>query len=140
MKLQEIGQIITPYETIDECPFFSALAEDEAKLQIYEEFEPGLKNLDEVTHIIIIYWLQKAARDQLQAENPHDNVIRGVFSMRGPHRPNPFGLSIVKIIDIKNNIIRIKGIDCLNGTILLDIKPYDSSTEAIPDARINYWK
>lgn len=140
MKLQGIGQILTPYETIDDCPFFPALAEEEAKLEIYKEFQPGLKNLDEVTHVIIIYWLHKATRDQLQAENPHDNVIRGVFSMRGQHRPNPFGVSIVKIIDIKNNIIRIDGIDCLNGTVLLDIKPYDPSTEAITDARIDFWK
>lgn len=140
MKLKAIGKILTPYEAIDDCPFFSSFAEEEAKIQVYEEFKPGLKALDEVTHIIIIYWLHAAARDELQAGNPHDDAIRGVFAMRGQHRPNPLGVSIVKIIDIQNNIIRIKGIDCLNGTPLLDIKPYDASTEAIGDARIKYWE
>jgi len=140
MKLQAIGEIHTLYETVEDCPFFSSFTKDEAKLEVYKEFEEGLKALDQVTHIIVIYWLHKANRDELLISNPHDDEIRGVFAMRGQHRPNTLGVSIVKILDIKENMITVDGLDCLNGTTLIDIKPYDSTAEAIAEAQIKYWE
>lgn len=140
MKLQAIGEINTPYKTVEDCPFFSSFTNDEAKLKIYKDFELGLKALDEVSHIIVIYWLHKANREELLISNPHDNELRGVFAMRSQHRPNTLGVSIVKILDIEENIITVDGLDCLNGTTLIDIKPYDASSEAINEARIKYWE
>ena len=139
MKLEKIGSIHTPYEKVEDCPYFASVSQDNCTLEINDEFKEGLKGLDEVTHIIVVYWLDQANRDELHILNPHDDVIRGVFAMRGQHRPNSLGISIVKILDIKDNLIIIDGIDCLNGTILLDIKPYDSTAESIPEARIKWY-
>ncbi len=139
MKLQAIGEIHTPYKKIEECPYFASMSQDSCTLEVAKEFQNGLKALDEASHIIVIYWLHEANRDELHITNPHDDIVRGVFAMRGQHRPNTLGVSVVKILDIKDNIITIDGIDCLDGTSLIDIKPYDSTSESIPEATIKWY-
>jgi tRNA-Thr(GGU) m(6)t(6)A37 methyltransferase TsaA len=93
-------------------------------IEIFKEFQDGLLHLEEYSHVYLIYYLHKCKGYKLQAVPFMDDEIHGIFATRSPKRPNPIGLSIVKILDIKNNIINIENVDMLDKTPLLDIKPY----------------
>ncbi|EKN42675.1 hypothetical protein CFSAN001627_05282, partial [Clostridium botulinum CFSAN001627] len=95
-----------------------------ALIEIKEELVEGLKDLDKNSHIIILFYFNKSKDFNLITKTPWSDEKKGVFSTRSPRRPNPIGLSIVKLIEIDHNKIIIKGIDMLDGTPVLDIKPY----------------
>lgn len=106
----------------------------EGSVEVYNEFEEGLKDIEGFSHLILLYHLHLAKEPSLLIKPFLDTVKHGVFSTRAPSRPNPIGLSVVRIIKKKENILYIQDVDMLDGTPLLDIKPY------VPDfdARIVY--
>ena len=133
MKIEftPIGIIHTPFKTVENIPIQPAAgAGFEGWIEIFNEYKEGLSDLDGFSHIYLIFYLHKSISYKLKVIPFLDTVERGIFSTRSPARPNPVGLSIVEIISIKENIIRIKGIDILDGTPLVDIKPY------VPDFEI----
>lgn len=95
-----------------------------ATIEIDKAYARGLKDLEEFSHIYLIYYFHEAARTELEVIPFMDTQERGVFSTRSPLRPSHLGLSITKVISIDDNIVTIKGIDVLDGTPLIDIKPY----------------
>mgnify|MGYP002266622341 FL=1 len=95
-----------------------------ATIEIDKEYVQGLKDLEEFSHIYLIYYFHEASRTELEVIPFMDTQERGVFSTRSPLRPSHLGLSITKVISIDDNIVTIKGIDVLDGTPLIDIKPY----------------
>jgi len=97
------------------------------ELEIFKEFEPGLKDIDGFSHLIIIFSFHKSTQRNLFAHPPHDGKKRGVFATRSPDRPNPIGMTIVKLIKRKGNILKVSGIDMIEDTPILDIKPYTRS-------------
>ncbi|MDI6810769.1 MAG: tRNA (N6-threonylcarbamoyladenosine(37)-N6)-methyltransferase TrmO [archaeon] len=140
IELRSIGIIHTPYKTLESVPFHGGLAKDICEIEFFKEYVDGLKDIEQASHLIVLYWLDKADRDVLQEHNPHDAEIHGIFVTRTKNRPNPIGFSVVELIERKGNILRVKGLDALDGTPLVDIKPYDSQINAIPDARIEWFE
>jgi tRNA-Thr(GGU) m(6)t(6)A37 methyltransferase TsaA len=130
--LEPIGTIYTPFKTRVGMPIQSIGAEGiKGRIELNEEFVPGLADLDGFSHIILIYYFHKSKGYELLTKPFLDIVPRGVFATRAPKRPNAIGLSVVKNLKIEKNIIYVENIDILDGTPLLDIKPY------IPDFDIH---
>ncbi|NVK46329.1 MAG: tRNA (N6-threonylcarbamoyladenosine(37)-N6)-methyltransferase TrmO [Rhodobacteraceae bacterium] len=121
MTLTPIGRIHTPYKTLADCPSAPS-PEQEARIEIDPAFAPGLKGLS-ASEVDVLYWFDQAPRDVLHSVRPHDGVHCGVFAMRSPHRPNPIALSRVRVLSVDETGLTVSGMDCLDGTLLVDLKP-----------------
>ena len=103
------------------------------------EFQPGLAGLDGFSHLILLYWMHKASRPALVFTPPFDPEPRGVFASRAPWRPNPIAMSVVKFEGFEApGRLRVRHLDCMNGTALLDIKPYLRTTDSEPQATMGW--
>jgi tRNA-Thr(GGU) m(6)t(6)A37 methyltransferase TsaA len=136
-----IGSIATPWRTIAECPR-NGRQPDPApicRVRVFEPFVEGLNGLDGMSHLILIYWLDHGKSPRLTFTPPFDGTPRGVFSSRAPWRPNPIGLSVVRFDGFDGpDVLLVRFLDCLDGTPLLDIKPYLPTTDAEPDATMGW--
>lgn len=120
-----IGNIQTPFKAKQNMPVQPQAAKGVVgKVVLNEELVPALADLDGFSHIILIYQFHKSDGFNLQVIPFLDTQKRGLFATRAPKRPNPIGLSVVKLLNIKHNIVTIENVDMLDGTPLLDIKPY----------------
>ena len=119
-----IGIIHSPYKTKEETPCQGYRSHEEGEVEVFEEFEEGLADLDGFSHIILLYLFHKSDSYSLKVKPFLDDSLRGLFATRHPRRPNPIGLSVVKLLSRRKNILRIAETDILDGTPLLDIKPY----------------
>ena len=125
ISLQPIGTIFTPFKSKEGMPIQSALAKGaKGRIELKEEFVPGLLDLDGFSHIILVYYFHESRDFKLQVKPFLEDKKHGVFATRAPKRPNPIGISVVKLLRVDNNILEVENIDVLNGTPLLDIKPY----------------
>jgi tRNA-Thr(GGU) m(6)t(6)A37 methyltransferase TsaA len=109
-----------------------------ARLEIDSPFRPGLLGLEGYSHIIVLAWLHEAERTPIVIHPPHSEAARGVFALRSPVRPNPIGLTVARLVrvDAQAGIIEIDAIDFLDGTPLIDVKPYRPGIDAMPDASV----
>jgi tRNA-Thr(GGU) m(6)t(6)A37 methyltransferase TsaA len=105
---------------------------------IDRHYEAGLADIEEFSHIILLYVFHQSEGFSLRVTPFMDTQARGLFSTRAPRRPNPIGLSIVRLINREKNILNIKGVDVLDRTPLLDIKPYAPAFDSIPDASVGW--
>ena len=125
MKLIEIGRIHSPHQQATGTPIQpSRAAGIEGHIQIAPQFAPALKDLAGFDRIWLIYWFDRAAATKLTVVPYRDVVERGLFATRAPARVNPIGLSNVRLLGIEGLVLRIADVDILDGTPLLDIKPY----------------
>ena len=127
MQMTQIATIKSPYSDLKDMPVQPKGAQDiYANIEFKTEFVDGLKDLDGFSHVYLIYYFHKVKKHKLKVVpfNDKTDTQRGVFSTRTPMHPNSIGLSVVELVSVKDNIVTIKGIDILNGTPLLDIKPY----------------
>jgi len=119
--------------------------EQEAKVRVFPEFCPGLKGIENFSHLIILYWMHlrdnKEERSTLLVfpKRHAMNVETGVFACRSPSRPNPIGLCIVELLKIEDCTLTVKNFDALEGSPIIDIKPYISRADSIPNARVPEW-
>lgn len=121
--LEFIGRIHTPWRTRAETPRQGRDDGPVCRIEVFDKWLPALKGLDAFETIFVIYWLHQARRD-LVTQSPRSNgATVGTFALRSPVRPNPLGLSQVKLVGIEGNIVSVRGLDCLDGTPLIDIKP-----------------
>ena len=139
MELRPIGIMHTPYKTTGDAPFQGRSSSETCEIEIFKEYEDGLKDIDQCSHLILLYWLDRADDRVLQTHTPFDTDIHGVFATRSPNRPNPIGFHVTELIERKGNVLRIKGVDALDKTPLIDIKPYSSGIDAIGDAIIGWY-
>jgi tRNA-Thr(GGU) m(6)t(6)A37 methyltransferase TsaA len=107
-------------------------------VEIYTEFVDGLKDLGGFSHIYLLYHFHKMRQSKLLVTPFLDTASHGIFATRAPSRPNPIGLSLVRIVSIDNNLIHVDHVDVLDGTPLLDIKPYVPEFENAHDVRIGW--
>ena len=124
-----IGRIETPWITRDDCPKNVRRARETgetATLRLDPEYRPGLTGLAQGQAIVILYWLGAARRDLILQAPRHADGVRGTFALRSPVRPNPIGLATARILrlDMDAGEIEVEGLDCMNGTALIDIKPH----------------
>ncbi len=125
IKYKAIGFVHSSHKKAKGTPIQTGAAEDvEGEVRVLPEFKEGLKDLNGFSHIILLYHCHKAGEYKLLRKPFMDDKEHGIFSIRAPSRPNTIGLSVVRLLDIKDNIIKVKDVDILDGTPVLDIKPY----------------
>ena len=131
-----IGIIHTPFNGLEKIPRQGRFADNnQGRAVIKEEFSEGLKDLDTFTHAILIFYFHQKNESLKLLQCPRGRTIpRGVFAIRSPLRPNKIGMTIVKIISVENNTLNFSGADMIDGTPLLDIKPYVPDIDCYPDA------
>lgn len=122
VDLNIIGVVHSPYKTTKDVPF--KCKKKISEIEIYKEYEQGLKDIEGFTHVHVFYWLHKSRDYSLNVITPWDNTEHGLFATRSPNRPNPLGYTIVKIVEKKGNILRVRGLDAIDGSPVIDIKPY----------------
>jgi tRNA-Thr(GGU) m(6)t(6)A37 methyltransferase TsaA len=133
-----IGRIRTPWRQRKDCPKNARESDAVCTLELDPRFAAGLKDVETCSHLIVLYWMDRAPRDLVLQKPAHYGVQRGTFALRSPARPNPVALSVVKLVGIAESKVSVVGLDCLDGTPLLDIKPYFASTDAVPDAAVGW--
>ena len=140
LRLRPIGVIRSPFREASGTPIQAALAEDaEGSVEVLEEFAGGLKDLEGFERIWLLYWFDRAKSDGQLLVTPYlDTTPRGVFSTRAPSRPNAIGLSSVRLLSVEHNVLKIQGVDVLDGTPLLDIKPYVPRFDCFEAARAGW--
>jgi tRNA-Thr(GGU) m(6)t(6)A37 methyltransferase TsaA len=125
IELKPIGIIRTPYTEPKDMPIQGRFRGDvEGWIELNEEFVPGLQDLDGFSHLILIYHFHRSDKVELEGRPYLEDETHGIFAIRSPHRPNHLGLSIVKLQRIEGNRVYFTEVDMLDGTPLLDIKPY----------------
>lgn len=132
MELIAIGVIHSPYNKKEEAPRQGRLSNEGAILEIYPEFEEGLQDIEDKRHIIVLYWAHLGQRDVLKTVTPFGPEIKGVFATRSPSRPNPIIFCIADLIKVEGNKLYVSGIDAIDGSPILDIKPYVYELDNIP--------
>jgi len=124
LELKPIGIIHSPYKSRKGIPIQPSFSEEIGEIEVFREYEPGLEDMEGFSHIIILYLFHESKGYNLHVKPYLDENLRGLFATRAPARPNPIGLSIVKLMGRKGNILKVGGIDVVDKTPLLDIKPY----------------
>jgi tRNA-Thr(GGU) m(6)t(6)A37 methyltransferase TsaA len=125
VSYQPIGIIRSPFEGIENVPIQPTAAYGiQGTVEVFADFSAGLRDLEGFSHIILLYHFHRVTQTKLTVIPFLDQTPRGVFATRAPSRPNPIGLSIVRLLSIEGSILHIGNVDIVNGTPLLDIKPY----------------
>jgi tRNA-Thr(GGU) m(6)t(6)A37 methyltransferase TsaA len=139
--MKPIGTIHTPFDKLEDMPIQpKGAAEVIGTVELEEQYVEGLADLDGFSHIYLLYEFHMAKRTALTVTPFMDTSPRGVFATRSPLRPNHIGISIVRLIGVEKNIITVQGIDILNGSPLLDIKPYIAAFDAVQQSRSGWMK
>lgn len=136
---QPIGVIHSPFTRRDHTPIQPYRSKTRGQVELLPEYEIGLQDLDGFSHIILLYLFHQAEPGYDLTVTPFlDDQPKGLFATRYPRRPNPIGLSVVRLARRKGRILHVEGIDVLDGTPLLDIKPYVPPFDAFPEATLGW--
>ena len=122
-ELKSIGSIKTPYTSIEECPNNIQADGPACQITLYDEFQDGLSGLEAGQHILVLYWFENTDRSAIFQTVGDGEEVRGTFALRSPHRPNPIGAAVLPIESSESGVITVRGLDCLDNTRLIDIKP-----------------
>ena len=118
-----IGRIGTPWTSRLETPRQGRLGGPTCRIEVFDPWVPALDGIEQFERLEVLYWLHQSRRDLVRQSPANDGTARGTFSLRTPVRPNPIGTSIVKLVGIEGNAILVRGLDCIDNTPLIDIKP-----------------
>ena len=138
--LRQIGVVHSPYRERTEAPFQGRHASEESTLEVFEDYEPALLDVEQCSHLIVLYWQDRANRSILQTRTPWGPEVHGVFATRSPNRPNPVGLCVVNLVEREGRFLKVRGMDAVDGSPLIDIKPYSPQIDSVQDARIGWHK
>lgn len=122
--MKPIGVIRTPFTSSEHTPIQSSKSNTNGHVEVSSEYLDALKSLDGFSHIILLYWFHRAKQPEMREKPFLDTEEHGLFSIRAPSRPNPIGISIVKLLSIEGTRLNIEGVDMLDKTPLIDIKPF----------------
>lgn len=135
IAIQPVGIIHSPFKTKEESPIQGAFQPDaEGSVEVFPEFAAGLKDIETFSHLFLLYRFDRAGEVMLVRPTFLDDEPHGVFASRHPCRPNGLGLSVVRLLHREGNILHVGGIDVLDGTPLIDIKPYIPQFDSYPEA------
>jgi tRNA-Thr(GGU) m(6)t(6)A37 methyltransferase TsaA len=118
-----IGRIHTPWTSRRDCPRQGRPDGPECRIEVFEPWVAALDGIDAYERIEVIYWLHLARRDLVRQSPANDGTSRGTFSLRSPVRPNPLGTAVVRLLGVAGCWLHVRGLDCLDGTPLIDLKP-----------------
>jgi tRNA-Thr(GGU) m(6)t(6)A37 methyltransferase TsaA len=139
IEFEPIGIVRSPFVDLEGMPIQPTGAVGvKGTIEVFERFRPGLKDLDGFSHIILLYHFHKSRGFNLEIVPFLDSKPRGLFATRAPKRPNPIGLSVVQLEKMENGVLYIRNVDILDGTPLLDIKPYVPEFDAQKNARTGW--
>lgn len=133
-----IGRLRTPWTTRAQCPKNGRESDAVCTVELDPPFRPALEGLEGTTHLWLLYWMDHAPRNLVVQVPRQYGRGRGTFALRSPARPNPIALSAVEVLGIGEGTLSVRGLDCLDGTPLLDIKPYFASTDCYPAAVVGW--
>jgi tRNA-Thr(GGU) m(6)t(6)A37 methyltransferase TsaA len=133
-----VGRIHTPWQRREECPKNARESDAVCTIEVDPRYAAALKDIETSSHLLVLYWMDKARRDLVLQAPRHYDTQRGTFALRSPVRPNPIAASVVKLVGVDGSRLSVIGLDCLNGTPLIDIKPYFASVDAVPDAVVGW--
>ena len=138
IAMRPIGYVRSPHQNTTDVPKgLGAQHEAEGSLEIRADLEAGLTDIDGFSHLIVLWVFDRSQGFALMGTPPSDNRPHGVFATRAPRRPNPIGLTVVELLGREGRVLRVRGIDMLDGTPILDIKPYLSNVP--PDRLRRGW-
>ena len=140
IELVPIGIIHSPYQSPDDAPNQGRFSDQQVELEIYSDYVQGLKDIDGASHLIVLYWLHLAKRDVFQTKTPFGPDLRGVFACRSPSRPNPIAFCVAKLLHREENRLFVQGIEAVDGSPLLDLKPYSSDLDSFTGVKIGWFK
>jgi tRNA-Thr(GGU) m(6)t(6)A37 methyltransferase TsaA len=122
--MKPIGVIQSPFTDKSQTPIQASRSQAVGQVEVYPEFAEGLQDVEGFSHLILLYVFHRSSGYTLRVKPFLDDEWRGLFATRYPCRPNPLGLSVVRLLKRRDNVLEIEGVDVLDGTPLLDIKPY----------------
>ena len=137
--MKPIGVVHSPFTDKSQTPIQPTRSQAIGRVEVFPEFAGGMQDLDEFSHIILLYAFHCSSGYSLQVQPFLDDQLRGLFATRHPCRPNPIGLSIVRLLACRENILDIEGVDMLDGTPLLDIKPYVPDFDVRNDVKTGWY-
>jgi len=137
-SLYFIGRIRTPWKTRDECPKNARESEAVCTIEVDPRWAQALTGVGTCTHLVVLYWMNRSRRDLVLQMPRHYAIGRGTFALRSPARPNPIAMSVVRLVGIEGTRLSVVGLDCLDDTPLVDIKPYFASTDSVTDAVVGW--
>ncbi|MEA2877831.1 MAG: hypothetical protein QOF14_3027 [Hyphomicrobiales bacterium] len=129
-----IGRIRTPWTKRSDCPKNARGSDAECTIELDPRYAAALDGVAGCSHLVVLYFMHQARRDLLMQAPRHHPEPRGTFSVRSPVRPNPIAMSVVRLVRVEGTKLTVVGLDCLDGTPLIDIKPYFASVDSVPDA------
>ena len=132
-----IGRIRTPWTRRDDCPKNARCSDAECTIELDERYAAALDGVATCTHLVVLYFMDQARRDLL-VQAPRHGERRGTFALRSPVRPNPIAMSVARLVRAEGTRLTVVGLDCLDGTPLIDIKPYFASVDSVPDAVVGH--
>ena len=138
MEYIPIGVVHSPYKSRSDAPIQPRFSGDEGEIVIFEEFSEGLKDIEGFSHIWILFQFHESKGYELTVKPYLDEELRGVFACRAPRRPNPIGMSLVRLVKRDGRLLTIKGLDMIDGTPVIDIKPYVGAFDEEQDIRIGW--
>ena len=130
-----IGRIRTPWARRDDCPKNARGSDALCTIELDPRYAAALEGVSTCTHLVVLYFMDQARRDLL-VQSPRHGIRRGTFALRSPVRPNPIAMSVVRLVGIEGANLKVVGLDCLDGTPLIDLKPYFPSVDSVPDAMV----
>ena len=136
--LYYIGRIHTPWKHRKDCPKNARESDAVCTVEIDPRWHKALKDVETCSHLVLLYWMHNSPRDLALQVPGHYGVQHGTFALRSPARPNPIAMSVVKLVGVDDGKLSVIGLDCMDGTPLLDIKPYFASTDSVPEAAVGW--
>ena len=133
-----IGRIRTPWQRREDCPKNARESDAVCTIEVDPLWAQALAGLETCSHLVVLYWMDKARRDLVVQVPRHYGEGRGTFALRSPLRPNPIAMSVVRLVGLEGTTLSVIGLDCLDNTPLLDLKPYFASTDAVPEAKVGW--
>jgi len=133
-----IGRVRTPWKRREDCPKNPRETDAACTIVLDPRWTDGLRGLESVSHLVVLYWMDRARRDLVLQMPHHYAEGRGTFALRSPVRPNPIAVSVARLVRIEGNRLTVIGLDCIDNTPLLDLKPYFPSTDSVPEASVGW--
>ena len=133
-----IGRIRTPWTQRKDCPKNARESDAVCTIELDPRWQQALTDVASCSHLILLYWMNRSRRDLVLQVPRHYGIGRGTFALRSPARPNPIAMSVVRLLGVEGVKLSVVGLDCLDDTPLLDIKPYFASTDAVSDAVVGW--
>jgi tRNA-Thr(GGU) m(6)t(6)A37 methyltransferase TsaA len=137
-SLYFIGRIRTPWKRRKDCPKNARESQAVCTLELDPRWAQALTGVESCSHLVLLYWMNRSRRDLVLQVPQRYGVGRGTFALRSPARPNPIAMSVVRLVGVDGTRLSVVGLDCLDDTPLIDIKPYFASTDAVADAVVGW--